>query len=199
MGEGGERAPGLKAEDVRPLVEGEGGFWMRSALIQAAVIFSNVVYVVVCILLLNLSDEPGGMVPGIDEGLLRLLTYVLAACSVVSAGVAAFARQYLCGRAAVAGGRGAGILDSIDRTPAFISSQNPLRRNMIAYLRGAMIYLAIAEAPGIFGLVIFLLSGWLWAVIAFCCFSLAVQLALFGTRERFVTLVEEHLAFDRGD
>jgi len=178
-------------EEVRALAESERSFWLLSLLVQAAFVFTSGVYVIFGAAYRFLLRAEPAFNP--DEKLVPILTGVLAAVAGLAVLGAFLLRPRLWREVAKVAGRSPADLTAADRYTRAVSPANPLGHSMLLFLKCSLVVLVLADVPGICGLVFFLLEGNFAALVVGCAFSILAKLALLGTRERFIALMEERL------
>ena len=178
-------------EEVRALAEGERSFWFLALLVQAAFVFTSGVYVAFgAAHRFLLRAEP---VFDLDEKLAPLLTGALAVLAGLAVLGAFLFRPLLWKEVVKRAGRSPADLTVTDRYVRSLSSSNPLGHSMLLFLKCSIIVLALAGVPGVLGLLLFLITGEFDVLVVGCTSSILAKSLLFGTRERFIALMEERL------
>jgi len=199
MAESSEGArPDLRAEDVRAVAEEQRGFWLRSAVIQAAVIASSPIYILICSIFEFGVPEWEAFAPD-DEIFAGPLVYALIAVAALTAVICVPIRAALGRRAMRTKVLSLGPLaERLSAARPTVDPECPLGVQMMAYLRSSLIGLAVAHSPAIHGLILYLLLGNYLLALGFCGFSVVLMLYMMGTPGRFIAAMERHLAYGHG-
>jgi len=198
MAESAESArPELQAEDVRAVAEGQRGFWLKSAVIQVAVMASSAVYLLVCSIFEFGAPEWEPVAAG-DEIIAGPLVYALMAVSAVTAVACVPIRAALTRKAVRTKVLSLGVFaEGLSAMRPPVDPECPLGVQMMAYLRVSLVGLAVAHSPAIYGLMLYLLLGSYPLVLGFCGFSAVLMFYMMGTRGRFIAAMEQYLAYGR--
>jgi len=155
--------------------------WTVIRLVAAAVVVTDVIYMVVCVAIAQTGPAGGefrGFLDMQGNETFDLLRTVFMAVSVPIAGVSLWVKAFIKRREA--GGE--------PRLPAFAT---PEGRRAARLLGATLVSMSIAEVPGILGLVSFLLMGGLARLAVFLSISFATKLALFPRKSELDEMADE--------
>ena len=156
------------AEDDRTLRP----YWLRLRLLAAAILATDVVYLVVCLLIVRsvAAGEFKGFVEPSEEALFRLLRVGLLVISLPCVGAAFWTR---------------GLLKRKRRASRALQVSNmrfpdtEAGRRLALLTQAMILSMSVATTPAIFGLTMFLIMGGLGWLGVFLAISFAAKLFLF--------------------